>query len=273
MVRVTTDITASEVRDLARLESLGSILERAPTSPIGDILIEANNVFEQFENPLHKGVAEEAMKGIRSIAARAQPNDLLFSTQPTLPRKLSDIELLQLLAISGAVHELCYCCEMVQNASEVTWGGSTPVRFYLNSIYHYSSSMFLMDTNKPTHKDLPMGGTVIRVLYPLGLFYLLKPLKSVLDEPLGQTTFGDTILKLRHTHLVHGDFSPKRLEHLIRQTDARNPMQMELFAQFVWKFFHRLMILNLQVLALLESAEGELASAAIRYLASNIARQ
>lgn len=269
---MTTDMKASEVRDLARLESLASILERAPTSPIGDILVEANNLFEQVNNPLHRAVAEEAMKGIRAMAARAQPDDLLFSAPPTLPRKLSDAELLQLLAMSCAVQELCYGCEMVQNASEATWGGSTPVRFYLNSIYHYTSSMFLVDTSKPTHKDLLMGGTVVRALHPLGLSHLLAPLKSVLDEPLGQTTFGDTILSLRHSYLVHGDFSPERLEYLISQTAARNPKQMELFRQLVWKLFHRLMIVNLQVLALLASAEGEPASAVSRYLASKIAK-
>jgi len=263
-------MTPSEARDQARLEALASVLERAAASPIGDILIEANRVFEEIENTLYRFVAEEAMKGIRSMAARAQPNDLLFAAPPVLPRKLSDIELLQVLAISGAVHELCYCCEMVQNASETTWGGSTPARFYLNSIYHYTSSMFLVDTSRPSHKHLPMGGTVIRALDPLGLSHLLEPLKEVLDEPLGQTTFGDTILNLRHSHLVHGDFSPERLEYLVRQTDARNPMQMQLFAQLVWKFFHRLMIVNLQILALLASAEGELASAALRYIMSKI---
>ncbi len=259
---------ASQTRDLARLNAIVSLLQNASSSPIGDTLVQANQNFEQIEDQIPRNLAEPAMRIIRSMAARAQPTDPLFRDPPKLPRPLTDVELLQLLGISGAVHELCYCCEMVQQASEITWGGSAPVRFYLNSIYHYTSSMFLVDTSKPTHKDLPMGGTVIRALHPMGLADLIKPVKEVLDEPFGNITFGQTILDFRHSHLVHGDFSPERIEYLVRDTHARNPMQMEEFARLVWKLFHRLMILNLQLLSLLAPSQGELGAAVIRYLSS-----
>lgn len=261
-------MSTPDTRDLDRLEALAQLLQQAAHTPIGDLLASALEILEQIEIPMHQLVAEEAMRRIRSLASRAQPDDRLFENPPQLPRKLSDLEVLQLLSIQGATHELCYCCEMVQTATDLTWGGSTPTRFYLNSIYHYTSSMFLVDTSKPTHKGLPMGGTVVRALHPMGLSHLLQPINEILDERFGDTTFGDTILNLRHSHLVHGDFSPVRIEYLVRETQMRNPMQQERFAQLVWKLFHRLVILNLQLLSLLASTGEDLASVAIRYVQS-----
>jgi hypothetical protein len=207
----------SETRDLARLNAIIALLQSAPSSPIGDILLQANQLFEQIEDEVPRHLGEQAMRSIRALAARAQPTDSLFRDPPTLRRRLTDVELLQLLGISSAVYELCYCCERVQEVSEITWGGSAPVRFYLNSIYHYTSSMFLVDANKPSHKGLPMGGTVIRALHPMGSADLLEPVREVLNEPFGEITFGETMLNLRHSHLVHGDFSPERIEYLVRE--------------------------------------------------------
>ena len=77
-------------RDTARLEALGNLLIKSSTSPIGDTLSTAINIFEEIEDPITRQIAEEAMCGLRSIASRAQPDDLLFNDTPKLPRDLSD---------------------------------------------------------------------------------------------------------------------------------------------------------------------------------------
>src|SRR4030067_1313570 len=180
-------MSSSEERDIVLLEELGNLLEQSTSSPIGDTLSAAIGLFEQIEDPMARRGAEEAMRSLRSIASRAQPDDLLFRDPPKLPRDLTDIEFLQLARIDATVHELCYCCEMVQTATDMTWGGSAPTRFYLNGIYHYVCSLFLVDTSKPTHKGLPMGGTVIRALFPMGLAEILEPIRDILNQPLAHT--------------------------------------------------------------------------------------
>lgn len=256
----------SEERDNARLEKLGDLLEQSSTSPIGDTLSAAIRFFEEIENPMARKVAEEAMRYLRKLASSAQLDTLLFNRPPSLPRELTDIEFIQLVRIEMAVHELCYCCEMVQNATDITSGGSTPTRFYLNGVYYYTSSLFLVDTSKPTHKDLPMGGTVIRALFPMGLAEILDPIKSILEEPFGAYTFGQTILNLRHSDLVHGDFSPERVEYILSQTQFRDPKQQEQFAHLIWRLFHRLIILDLKLMSLIASTGKNFDAVMLHYL-------
>ena len=259
-------MSTTEERDVVRLGALAKLLENAPASPIGDILLEAIGVYEEIEDPFPRHLAEEAMRGLRSIASRANENSLLFQDPPKLPRELSDIEFLQLYRIEMTIHELCYCCEMVQDAADKTSGGSSPTRFYLNGIYHYTSSLFLVDTSKPSHKGLPMGGTVIKALYPMDLAKLLEPIKNVLDQPLGEITFGETILNLRHSDLVHGDFSPERVEYIIRQTQMRDPKQREQLAHFIWLFFHRIIVFHLQLLSLIADSGQDIGVVTLRYV-------
>jgi hypothetical protein len=264
-------MTTPEDRDGARLESLVDLLEKSSSLPIGDAFNAAIQIFEELEDPVAIHFAEEAMRGLRSVASRAPYDSQLFSNPPTLPREITDLEFIQLDRVGMSLHELCYCCEMVQNSSDKTSGGSTPTRFYLNGIYNYTSSLFLIDTSKPSHKGLPMGGKVILVLYPLGLAEILEPIQSILNEPFGEITFGEAILKNRHSDLVHGDFSPKRVEYLIDQTHMRDPKQQELFTQLIWRFFHRLIVLYLKITSLLASSDKEIGVTMLRYLqAKNI---
>ena len=111
-----------------------------------------------------------------------------------------------------------------------------------------------------------MGGTVIMALYPMELATLLKPIKNVLDQLLGEITFGETILNLRHSDLVHGDFSPERVEYLIRQTQLRNPKQREQFAHLIWLFFHKIIIFHLQLLSLIANSGKDIGVVTLRYV-------
>ena len=111
-----------------------------------------------------------------------------------------------------------------------------------------------------------MGGTVVLALHPIGLSNLLEPIDEVLNREFGETTFGEAIVKLRHSFLVHGDFSPTRVEHLVSQTQMRNPMQQQLFAQLAWVLFHRLVIFDLQLLSLIGSISDDFESIILRYM-------
>jgi hypothetical protein len=263
-------IYTSEQRDIKRLEALGNLLETLDSSPIGDTLIVAIGIYEEIENPMARKMAEEVMRRIRVFTARAKPTDVCFLKPPLLPREISDIEFLQLVRIEMTTHELCYCMEMIQDATSKVGGGSTGTRFYLNGMYHYTSSLFLVDTSKKTHKDFSMGGTVIRALSPIGLGNLLEPVKEVFNRSIGNITLGEMILNLRHSDLVHGDFSPERVEYLVRQSQLRNPNQQEEFAHLIWLLFHRIIILNLQIQSLLTSSGKNLEKVIIQYVTEQL---
>ena len=107
----------------------------------------------------------------------------------------------------------------------------------------------------------------------MGLAQLLNPIKNVLDEPLGEITFGQTILNLRHSDLVHGDFSPERVEYLIRQTQLRNPKQQEQLAHLIWLFFHKIIILHLQLLSLIASSGKDIGVVTLRYIQEKLLKK
>ena len=129
--------------------------------------------------------------------------------------------------------------------------------------------MFLIDTSSPKQKGLPVGGTVIKALDPMGLAYLLDPLTVILNQQLtSQITFGDTILRLRHSYLVHGDFSPRRIEYLIAQSQIRRPQQIERFVSLLWDLFYQIIILRLTIVAFFTHEGIHIESAILSYLQS-----
>jgi len=210
--------------------------------------------------------AEESMKELRTRAARSDYHDICFQNPPKFPHNISDFEFLQLVRIEMTIHELCYCCEMIDKSASITSGGSSSTRFYLNGFYHYTSSLFLVDMSKKTHRGLPMGGTVIRALNPMGLSELLNPIKNIFDMAQGDTTFGNTILNIRHSDLVHGDFSFKRVEYLINQSKVRDSNQHELFNHHIWLLFHNLIVLHLQLNSLVSSSGKDFEKVVYHYV-------
>lgn len=207
------------------LEELTRLVKNPIGEDLGDILIKVIEIRSRINDKATSMLAETLLINFRGQVARAEIGQPLFIS-PDLPnRDLTDLESLQLIGVERALYELCFCFENLEYASAFTWGGSTPTRFYLNSVYHYVSSMFLIDTSKSSHKNLPMGGTVIRALDSIGLSDLLNPIDKILQKQNGDKGFGESILLLRHSHLVHGDFSPTRIEYLIDSTQMRNQDQ------------------------------------------------
>ena len=87
--------------------------------------------------------------------------------------------------------------------------GSAPW-FYNNfCLMHLISTMFLIKDSKK--EASLMGGFCYRILKPLGLSDLLKPIKNIFDVKLGKTTFGDYIKRTRSRLATHGDLSFRSL--------------------------------------------------------------
>ena len=250
-----------------KVDELVELVKSASPDNLGDVFARAVQIRLTISNKQALSISELPMSDLRKLASRAEFDWKLFEN-PDLPEiPLDNNQILQLVGIEYALHELCYCCQMVDESASITWAGSSPTRFYLNGVYHYVSSMFLVDTSKNTHRDLAMGGTVIRAFHPMGLTGLLSPINEILQRDFGElNSFGESILKLRHSHLVHGDFSPERYEFLVIDTKMRDPKQKEIFAQHVWDLFHELLLLDLKILAILSYINPNMAEIVTNYL-------
>lgn len=251
------------------IDEIAALIPTINPANLGDKFDKAVQIRGEMANEFAVKFAELPLKQLRSYASWAEIGWPLFSA-PRLPnRKLSDDEVLQLWGVELSLHELCYCCERLQEVANLTSGGSTPTRFYLYGIYHYADSMFLVDKSKPSHKGLPMGGTVIVALMPMGLADLLDPVNAILLKKHGkENTLGHTILKLRHSHLVHGDFSPQRFEYLVADTRARDHAQQERLDAGIWDLFPERLLLDLRVIAILTNEKPNIAGIVANYVAS-----
>jgi len=259
-------MTFDEDKEAILVREIIDHLEQSDSIPLGDNLEFAISKYEQLEDPDSILLAYEALRIHRTLINRAEPGTQFFTSPPQLPRGISNREFIQLYRLGMGLHELCYCCEMIQNSADMTSGGSTPTRFFLNGIYSYISSLFLIDRKKPSNKNLFMGGKAIRILNTIGKTEILLPIQEILNEPIGESTLGELILQIRHTDLVHGDFAPERMEFIIGTARLRDPKQQELFSQLIWRFFHRLIILFLKVDALLESSGKDVTNEIMIYL-------
>lgn len=251
------------------VQKITNLVSKANPDNLGDVLSEALEDYLKIEDPVIRDKAEEHLAELRFTASGAYIGWKLF-VSPVMPnRVLSDLEILQLVGIERALHEMSYGFEMVEKSADEGWGGSSRTRFYLNSLYHYISSLFLIDTSKNTHRGLPMGGTIIKAMNPLGLFQILEPVHGVLQRSLGgKLKFGEAILMQRHSYLVHGDFSPERVEYLVSDTQMRDPTQQFIFREHMWDLFYNIVLFRLRILSILTEMEFEFDEVVSRYLQS-----
>ncbi|HET9906747.1 MAG TPA: hypothetical protein VFQ23_08895, partial [Anaerolineales bacterium] len=126
------------------------------------------------------------------------------------------------------------------------------VRFYVNGIFHYVSTLFLLDYKRNRKNKLPNPGTIIKVLYPLGLSQLLDPIYQVLDRPFGENlSYGRTILENRNKQFVHGSFSPENVRSLVTDSNIFDDIQRKQFIRNHWDLYDRLILLRLRLLSIM----------------------
>ena len=238
--------------DLEKLQKIQKISQLGSSEFFGDDFEEAIDLYSKIQDRSLRGKAEIAIAMLRSVAANYKIGSLLFLQHVYPDCKLSDNEIAQLLFLERTLHEFCYCCDRLAEVTDATFSGSTPSRFYLNGIYYYASTLFLLDSLNNMNKGLTMGGTIIVVLHPLGLEKLLEPIQKILSRPLGgQWTFGEVVRRLRNKFLVHGDFSIEQLETMIRETEVRKMTNLVRFHDCTWDLFHQVILLDLRINSIL----------------------
>ena len=108
-----------------------------------------------------------------------------------------------------ALKQVLYGFDQLDTLRPDVESGSPKIAFYLSSIYNYIALLFLLDG-----KAKPMGGSVYPALERHGLANLLAPVKAVLDEPLGNTIFGEAIRVFRNKAVVHSTHADADLERI-----------------------------------------------------------
>jgi hypothetical protein len=248
------------------LDDLLDQVRSANPNNIGDVLLNIMQIRSGIDDMATSLIAETMLTQFRGMVAGAGEGWKLFA-QPVLPNRIiTDAEIIQHASVERALHELCYGFESLNIQAGTGWGGSSAVRFHLNSIYHFLSSMFLVDKSKPSHSGLPMGGTVIRALHPVGLAALLDRIDALFDSALGERTFGETVLLLRHSHLVHGDFSVAKIEYLIQETRMRENAQQLRLNQLLWDLFYEILLLDLRLKAIFSNLDINFVEVATRFM-------
>src|SRR5260370_12862074 len=85
-----------------------------------------------------------------------------------------------------------------------------PDTFFTFAAGHLVTTMYPID-----------GGTAFRILKRQGLKHLGRPIRAVLDTPLGTITFGKYVLGVRNQQMTHGEFDHSSLPPGLRNIGSR----------------------------------------------------
>ena len=238
--------------DEIHLKELLQVSNNLTHDNIGDAMLHALLLKAVIVSPVNQDRASRIMEVIRDYARKADLGWKAFEQPIELSKKLTNDNIWQLIGVSGTLFELNYCYERIEEAEILTFENSTPVRFYLNGIFHYLTALFLLDKADNLEEGLPRPGTIIKVFHPIGLGSLLNPIYEIFDRPFGQTkSYGDTILRNRNRQFVHGSFSPKNIRNLVKDTNIFDESQQLRFMQFHRDLYDRLIVFRLQIISIL----------------------
>ena len=234
--------------DEAPLRELVAIASNLNQDSIGDSMIRGIRLRSIILEPTLKDKADQLLDKIRAYARNADIGWNIFNTPIKLEEKLTETQVWQLIAMVGTLREFNYAFERVEEASLFTFENSAPVRFYINGIFHYLATLFLLDLIENKKKGFSRPGTLIKALTPMGLEGLLDSIYEVFDRPFGdEITYGQTILSVRNKGFVHSSFSPENIQKTVKDSHIFDETQKIKFIQNHWDLFDRVIILRLQL--------------------------
>lgn len=240
---------------------LGITISATPDN-VGQVYEAALDIASTVSDSYEHRRADQYVSQIRGLALKADIGWKLFDDPPKLSRTLKDEEIIQIMTLISTLHIFCYGAERLDEASFITGPDSTPVRFYINSLYHYIAALYLLHKDKDS-----IGGMVYKTLSPLGLAYLLYPIKAIIDEPMGEgISFGETVRKIRNEFLVHGNFSPADIASVVSQTHLHDMSQVLRLTNLIWELFNRSFVLKLRLISLLTNLEVNPGEIVMRYM-------
>jgi len=239
------------MNDFQALRDIYKIFLQKTKENIGDFYIESLALYQKIQDENIKQIAAFYCGKIRSFANGAEIGWQLFSTPYNLTHKLSDDDCVIIITLISMLHSFCYGVERLDEVSFYSGPNSTPISFYINSIYNYIAALYLLDKGSD-----PIGGMVYKTLKPLGLDFLLDDIKQVLEKPISTDySFGETIKTIRNKFLVHGTFSYNDVSRVIKMTKMRDVSKQIQLNNLIWELFNQSYILKLKLISILTKSE------------------
>lgn len=235
----------------------------ATANNVGDVYVRVVDIYTHILSAEKQQLAEYYIAQVRSLARQAEIGWKLFANPPHSPCPLSDAEQIQLITIIATLNSFSYGVERLDESSFVIGPDSTPVRFYINSLYHFIAALYLLDKDND-----PMGGMVYKTLHPMGFDDLLAPVRDVLNKSMDAgVTFGETIRRIRNDFLVHGTFSPADISAVVRVTKLHDRTQILRLTNLIWELFNQSFILKLKLIGILTASGVDPYELANRFIA------
>lgn len=259
-----------ETTEIAILEEVRTSGQRWSPANLGDI-IEANvQRIDQLQFGSSREYGYKIVGQLLDISARAEIGWSLFEIPPTVSDPLTDLDVVNLMSLLGMLTECMYGCRMIEQSATRGWGGSAATRFYMNSVYQYISSLFLLYEKEQLAEGFTMGGTAVLVLQPLGLDALLSPLKNIFGRPFGKNrAVGRSILHWRNKGVTHYDATRKHIEDLIEDTSMREMGQQLEWRRHLIDLMHQIALLRLRILAMTTKEKVDPLKSTLQFIATN----
>lgn len=234
-------------KDIDLLGRIQKIIPTLSTDNVGDIYTRALDLLMQVTIEYNKLIGESYIAQIREFGRNAEIGWKLFDNPIKPSTQLDDEQQIQVLTIIVALHTFCYGVERLEEASIRTGPTSTPVRFYINSIYHYIADLYLLGKDKD-----PIGGIIYKTLDPIGLSALLNPVIEVIDRPLETgISFGETIKAISTDQFFHGTYWQEDICTILGTTECDGLRQTQKLNLLIWELFNRTFILKLHLMSVL----------------------
>jgi hypothetical protein len=90
---------------------------------------------------------------------------------------------------------------------------------------HLVTTMLLVD-----NKEGSRGGACYQLLQPLGFAAALDPILAVMEQPVGDSTFGEYVRINRNKLAVHGDLTFESLPHRVRRVTFDDDALQQFYA-------------------------------------------
>ena len=127
-----------------------------------------------------------------------------------------------------AVKQFCFGFERLCGIADDYEDGSPAKAFYLSAIYNYVAVFYLLDK-----RDRTMGGALYPALERHGLQHLLDPIRHLLNQPMGTTTFGEFVRLLRNKAMVHPGYRDTDVDAPYQHLDMQDPANQTRFQELL----------------------------------------
>ena len=152
-----------------------------------------------------------------------------------------------LVFLVHAVKQFCFGFETMNDHADEYEEGSAAMAFYMNAIYNHIVAFYLLDKEK----NDPMGGSFHKALKLHGLEDALKPIREILESPVGSTTFGEVVRVFRNKVAVHTSYLDRDLDRIYEAADMHVPENVGRFHDLLLRTYQQTKLLPI---ALIERA-------------------